>query len=323
MVDVSTAKGVMFLYAQSWLHPGAGTSTGAIDLPVQREVHTEYPMIPASSVKGSLRDQAENRTDRPKVDGLFGPGVVRRGGRGRGTSGDDNPHYAGALSVGDAKILLFPVRSLTRSFCWITSPMVLSRLWRDLRASGMEPSWSSPASVGAEQALMAGNPPAKLFLEEMDFEVAVDEQVTAFASSLASVMSANAIGQAFHAKLSSDVVVVSDEEFKYLVKYATQVSARTQLTSNKTTDKTIGADGKEEQGNLWYEETLPPETVFYVPISAEPVRGGRAKDQLASGGAVMDELSSSVLGSGYIQLGGNETLGHGLCAAFLVRGSAE
>ncbi|MGI6558009.1 MAG: hypothetical protein ACOX20_03310 [Limnochordia bacterium] len=36
-------KGVLFLYGQSWLHPGAGASTGAIDLPVQREVHTKYP----------------------------------------------------------------------------------------------------------------------------------------------------------------------------------------------------------------------------------------------------------------------------------------
>ncbi len=320
---MSTAKGVMFLYAQSWLHPGAGTSTGAIDLPVQREVHTEYPLIPASSVKGSLRDQAEDRTDKPIVDGLFGPEVVRRGSRGAGTSSDDNPHYAGALSVGDAKILLFPVRSLTRSFCWITSSIVLSRLWRDLRASGMEPSWRPPRPVKVQHALAAGDVPAKLFLEEMDFDVAVDEQVTAFASSLACVMSADIIGQAFHTKLSSDVIVVSDEEFKYLVKYATQVSARTQLTSNKTTDKTIGANGKEEQGNLWYEETLPPETVFYVPLSAGPARGGGAKDQLASGEAVMDELSSSVLGSGHMQLGGNETLGHGLCATFLVRGSVE
>ncbi|NMB17226.1 MAG: hypothetical protein GX980_08970 [Firmicutes bacterium] len=52
-------KGVLFLYGQSWLHPGAGASTGSIDLPVQREVHTDYPMIPASSVKGSLRAMAE------------------------------------------------------------------------------------------------------------------------------------------------------------------------------------------------------------------------------------------------------------------------
>ena len=79
-------KGVLFLYGQSWLHPGAGASTEAIDLPVQREVHTKYPVIPASSVKGSLREVAEETVPQGVVDSIFGPGV-----------GTDE-HFAGALS---------------------------------------------------------------------------------------------------------------------------------------------------------------------------------------------------------------------------------
>lgn len=317
---MSTARGIMFLYAQSWLHPGAGTSAGTIDLPIQREVHTEYPVMPASSVKGSLRDQAESAVSKDVVDALFGPEVSRGG---PSASGEKGNHFAGALSVGDAKILLFPVRSLTRSFCWATCPLVLSRLWRDLRAMGIDTQWQAPSEVQKGTALMAGEAPERLFLEDMDFTVTVDPQTTAVATFLAGRFPADAIGQAFHAKLGTDVVVINDEEFKYLAKYATQVSARTQLTSNKTTDKTIGPDGKEEQGNLWYEETLPPETVFYVPIMAEPARGGGAKSELSEGDTVMDQLDKAVLQSGYIQLGGNETLGHGLCSAFLVRGSTR
>jgi len=318
VVDVSTAKGVIFLYAQSWLHPGAGASTGAIDLPIQREVHTEYPVIPASSVKGSLRDQAESTVSKDIVDALFGPEVSRGG---PAVSSAKDTHFAGALSVGDAKILLFPVRSLTRSFCWATCPLVLSRLWRDLKTMGTDAHWQAPSEVQKGIALMAGETPERLFLEDMDFEARADRQTAAIAAFLADRFPAEVIGQAFHAKLKSDVVVVNDEEFKYLAKYATQVSARTQLTSNKTTDKTIGLDGKEEQGNLWYEETLPPETVFYVPVMAEPARGGAAKSELAEGDAVMDRLGKEVLQSGYIQIGGNETLGHGVCSAFLARGS--
>lgn len=316
---MTTGKGIMFLYAQSWLHPGAGASTGAIDLPVQREVHTEYPVIPASSVKGSLRDQAEGEVDKDTVYGLFGPEVERGGSREQG----DRNHYAGALSVGDAKMLLFPVRSLTRSFCWVTCPLALSRLWRDLTTAGIKPSWQAPEPPKEGTALSAGSLPRTLFLEEMDFQVTQDAGLAKFAAFMAEQLPADVIGGAFHNKLGTDVVVINNEEFRYFVKYATQVSARTQLTSNKTTDETINAEGKAEKGNLWYEETLPPETVFYVPIMAEPVRGGGAKARLFSGAAVIDELAKAVLKSGYIQVGGNETLGHGLCAAFFVRGSAQ
>ena len=157
---------------------------------------------------------------------------------------------------GDAKISVPGEILLDRSAA--TCPLVLSRLWRDLKTMGTDAHWQAPSEVQKGIALMAGETPERLFLEDMDFEARADRQTAAIAAFLADRFPAEVIGQAFHAKLKSDVVVVNDEEFKYLAKYATQVSARTQLTSNKTTDKTIGLDGKEEQGNLWYEETLPP-----------------------------------------------------------------
>ena len=42
-------------YTLTPLHAGAGDSAGAIDLPVQREKHTEYPAVYSSAMKGSLR----------------------------------------------------------------------------------------------------------------------------------------------------------------------------------------------------------------------------------------------------------------------------
>ena len=47
---------VMMMRALTSLHPGAGTSVGSIDLPVQREAATNWPMIRSSSIKGRLRD---------------------------------------------------------------------------------------------------------------------------------------------------------------------------------------------------------------------------------------------------------------------------
>ena len=198
----------------------------------------------------------------------------------------------------------------------------MDRFKRDLKLVGLSPDWEVP-TVGKETALVPTecDAPPRLYLEEMDFQQQGSPQVSEIAHFLAERLNPEVIGEVFREKLTTDLAVLDDDQFSYFVRYATQVSARTQLTLNKTTDKTVGPDGQTEKGNLWYEETLPPETVFYVPLMADGARGGEAKDELETGSAVMDKLSREVLARPYIQLGGNETLGHGWCATFLVRGS--
>src|SRR5262249_20146558 len=117
---------LLFLHAQTGLHPGSGTALGTVDLPVQRERHTQWPTIPASALKGILRDACrEKAKEKPEHGGsrkkaneeddelvaAFGPGKV-----------DDNTAHAGALSLTDARMLAFPVRSLRGVFAWVTCP---------------------------------------------------------------------------------------------------------------------------------------------------------------------------------------------------------
>ena len=47
---------LMTIFSRTPVSVGAGSSVGAIDLPVMRERHTRIPIIPGSSVKGVLRD---------------------------------------------------------------------------------------------------------------------------------------------------------------------------------------------------------------------------------------------------------------------------
>src|SRR5262249_6039747 len=128
---------LLFLHAQTALHPGSGTALGTVDLPVQRERHTHWPTIPGSALKGILRDRCREKA-RERHDGsrkraneddrelvaAFGPGKIE--------AGESNSH-AGALSVTDARILAFPVRSLRGVFAWVTCAGVLDRLRRDLK----------------------------------------------------------------------------------------------------------------------------------------------------------------------------------------------
>ncbi|NOG48211.1 MAG: hypothetical protein HND48_01265 [Chloroflexi bacterium] len=44
-------KGHLFMYTESALHAGTGASVSAVDLPIQRETNTQYPMVQGSGVK--------------------------------------------------------------------------------------------------------------------------------------------------------------------------------------------------------------------------------------------------------------------------------
>lgn len=316
-------KRLLILYAQTFLHPGAGSTTGVVDLPIQREVNTNFPYIAGSGLKGSLRDKAEalarygaaapgqddagKTAGRAKVATVFGP---------EAKASDD---YASCIAVGDAKILAMPVRSLTRTFFWVTSPLALARLRRDLVAIGEEPSWQIPSVPDGPTALVPtacfvsgaggqdGQPGrgGQLMLEELNFNVKPDEVVGQIARDIASLLPPN-VGQVFVDKFACDFALLSDEDFTHLVRFGTQVSARIALNERKTTS----GDG----GNLWYEEYLPPETVFYSLLYMNTPRNAGEKDSpFATAADAMRYLTEDVLGDGYLQVGGNETQGQGWC----------
>ena len=77
---------------------------------------------------------------------MFGPGA-----------GDTASEHAGALSAGDARILLFPVRSLAGVFAWVTSVDALSRFQREAAMVGLSLNWDALPAPGKEEACVNGN----------------------------------------------------------------------------------------------------------------------------------------------------------------------
>ena len=49
---------MLYLYVETPLHAGVGSGLSSIDLPIQRERTTQYPMIQGSGIKGKLRATA-------------------------------------------------------------------------------------------------------------------------------------------------------------------------------------------------------------------------------------------------------------------------
>ncbi len=291
---------VITLLAETFLHPGTGQSTGVVDLPVQREVHTGFPMIQSTGLKGSLRDLAGQRGIGPDIiRTIFGTEVE--------TAGADKT-VAGALTLTDARILAFPVRSLQHVFVWITCPMVLTRLKRDLALAGI-PCSIPDKKVTKEKCKVAkdGFFDSPLVLEEISLEIE-EERINGIADEIAKRCPNDQVGEAIKERL----VLISDEDFKHFVTYATQVSARIQLTEEKTSN------------NLWYEETLPPETLMYaLALANNPRNGGAGSVKTAAG--VMEKIKTDLFPNGkiYIQIGGNETVGQGWCSVKISNGGTQ
>ncbi len=308
------AAEVISLYAETPLHPGTGATRGAIDLPIQRERHTNFPVIPASTLKGVLRDAAEaksRRTGAPTSDQvieIFGPETKK---------GD---LHGGALSPTDARLLLFPVRSLQGIFVWVTCPFVLTRLTRDLAFANKAQQVSVPSigvtdgqgKIGTKSKLQ-GDP---LILEEEEYSVNTagrDTNVDTLATELQKFIPATAAYRSFLVRLSEYLVVVSDTDFQRLVSPGTGTDVVTRIKLNERKTTTGGG------GNMWVEEYLPSDCLFYSLLLAMPSRSDTPS--LHTGAAVLDLVRDQVLEKDTVngkqvithilQIGGDETVGRG------------
>ena len=305
-----TETTMLYLYVETPLHAGVGSGLSSIDLPIQRERTTQYPMIQGSGIKGKLRATAEdavgkNGITKDDVEILFGPDSNRPG---RGATPDSND-YAGALIAGDARILLFPVRSLNGVFAYTTSCDVLNRFARDLARKGSDASTILPVPhpPGSNQALVTTNSSVQsngtLVLEEFSFDTQVAPQV----DTIATWLSNNALpgGNTYWVdKLRNSLVILSDEDFRDFALYATEVITRVRIDRQK---KTV------ERGALWTEEHLPTDTLLYVPMYAANARKTTKEGQTQmTSTQVLQKAKEITAKNAYLQLGGDETVGRGL-----------
>lgn len=297
---MTTQTALLLLTSETPLHAGAGQSVDGIDLPIQREVHTDWPCVFGSAVKGALRAHAEQRMapTSTAITDLFGPD--HGGAQERDTS------HAGALLVGDATLLALPVRSLQSSFKWVTCPQALKRFARTAERLGLALALPALDQPARDKAMGQGD--AKLFLEEFRFEQSPDACIEALAKVLAP-LSGGALDEA---TLMQRLVVVHDDIFSFLARNATSVQPHIAIESKTKTVK---------DGALWFEETLPPETMLYVPLTATASRRKGGDLTAAQVLAQFEQLLPA--GKNWLQLGGNETTGMGWCRVGIARATAE
>jgi CRISPR-associated protein Cmr4 len=254
----------VFLVCETPLHAGSGDSLGVVDLPIQRERHTFFPKVEASSLKGAIRQACEDQNPRCTSDFseyktalelVFGPE----------DAGNDG--FAAALGFTDARLLLFPVKSMKGVFAWITCPKVLSQFYKDFSLGGV-------TCLPLVNALNGGAIPAvpngsslsvgeSVVLEEYTFNIRTKPVPRDAASLLADWLANNVTDDPFwKEKMKKDIIVLPDDDFADFVNLSTEVITRTKI-SNVT--------GTVEQGMLFTEEYLPAESVLYSLVLASPI----------------------------------------------------
>lgn len=336
-------KTMLLFYAETPIHPGAGSGTGAIDLPIQREAFSDLPIFQSSGIKGALREYFEAQAPgwpsrlptglqlaSPIVD-TFGPDTA---------SASD---HAGALAVGDAKVLVFPIRSLYGVFACLTCPLVLQRFRRDLDMVGASVTgWPSsiPSPVGEtirviSQSTEGTTPrvPKSLIIAPQQGTGGMKAVFNEFAFSASEDADTRAIAEFIRDHCLPDApeyvtwkqdflgrfAIVPDDVFRDFTRLATEIVSRNRIDDEK---------GTVEEGALWTEEHLPSETVLYCPVLiADPLTDPKKRPKaLADAQAVLTFLKNVGTYNGRtfsgvhdrrIQIGGDQTLGRGIVMAHI------
>ncbi len=283
---------LLTLYTRTPLHVGCGTSVDVVDLPIMRERITKFPVIPGSSLKGVLlqaaREQFENGTHARSKDGLPAEAKILFGAIEK--EGDTHNSNAGCVQIMEAKLLAFPVRSLAGCFAWITCPAVLERYKRDTGATFEVPQPEKDQVITGSD-LKAGD---HVVLEEYALAIEPGKSISAVAAALKD----STQDPLWTANLAKRLAIVHDENFQHFVTTCTEV-----VTRVKIDPRTRTVDG----GALFNQENVPCEALFYSVLSVLAPR------RPSSEGDANTLLTDLLKANPTLQIGGDETTGHGLC----------
>lgn len=306
---------ILTFYAISPIHAGSGSMISAIDLPIQRERHTNWPHIQASSVKGALRDHYRNfspQNDEKLINFIFGSDYENDN-----LPGNPEESIPGCIAVTDAKLLAFPVRSNVAPFLWITCPLAIQRLYGDLEFTGYPVHFQVDSlKLKKEEGMWVRNKinsnDKNILLE--DTVVKIEREID-YKEPWDMILPANI----------NRLLLVEDEIYTYLVETATEIQTQIKIDSNSGTTKT---------GSLRYQELLPADSFLYTLVYFKDKyvpdypKKNEEKEKNEEDEKALEELYNQVKNlqmeaiiksvettiNGFIQIGGDYTLGRGLCA---------
>lgn len=329
---------LLYLFTRTPLHVGAGASVGAIDLPIQRERHTGFPIIPGSALKGVFADSSADWTkieerkekvkdkegkvvkDKDGKDVVYAVKLGCRTANGKWLFGEesDSASQAGALHFSEAKLLAFPIRSGKGGYAWITCPLLLRRFVRDGgMAANCLPAREPPDGGAIWSGTVIGfgqqNGPAEIVLEEYVFKRMQENNAdVVLPGNLEETLKALVPEDHVWQNLGGRLVILSDGMLTYFVQAACEVMQRNRIDD---------ATGTVVEGALFNQENVPVDTLFYATLTARDAHFSGSPDhpkaQTKAASDALKKLRDHIQNKPVLQIGGDAGVGLGYCTVCL------
>ncbi|MDY7049563.1 MAG: type III-B CRISPR module RAMP protein Cmr4, partial [Microcystis panniformis WG22] len=283
-----------YLYLLTPLHTGGSADEGNL-MGIAREVHTEFPYLPASSLRGKIRSALEPSNPQSEEEKALAKEVSQFFGQ---KIKDGQQPTEGEVWFAEATLLFFPIASLSHHLIWITCPLWLERWNRWLKNSPLtQLIQNCREQITEARPALVSFTPEPLYLQTAILEQNALGQLNtndsnSLSQSLQNLTTANnMIGQ-----LLKKLVIVDDEDCIALVETGLQREVRVALNEGEKTVK---------GGSFRSEEAIPPETVLFFPWGMKPVKQTENTQNIRA--------KTSELLKNKLQFGGLEGLGRGWC----------
>lgn len=279
-------KEIKYIKAMTPVHAGSGQDLGIVDMPIQRERHSNIPKIEASSLKGSIKSWIyrntrfeENEDKITMLYEVFGS-----------ENGENNS--SSRISFTDGKLLFFPIKSSSGIFKLITCPYILNRWVEDIKFEGKYTDLEVDLKIDIRDGqCICTDEKEKIFLEEYIFKKIADKKdILGKIKRINEKVVNNSIDM-------SKIVIINDSEYIDLVSMYTEV-----ITRNKIDSET----GVAQPGGLFTEEYLPVESILYFMVLSSPIFNEKKLDFSLD---IMQYFNNEI--SDIFQVGGNATIGKG------------
>ncbi|MBF2066492.1 MAG: type III-B CRISPR module RAMP protein Cmr4 [Calothrix sp. C42_A2020_038] len=266
-----------YIYSLAPIHCGGEGDLGNI-LEIAREVHTNFPYVPGSSLRGTLRNEVK-QLDEVAVNILFGKEL-------------DNQGQMGVHQVwfGDARLLWVPMRTMAMNggqdvFCWVSCHSLI----RDHAIMTQQDTVVFPdEAVGTRPGnyLVAD---AQIHVRQMSND---QKEATLLAGSWA-----NSFKSSVQPTWENNRIVLSDADFQVLMEH----SLWTQVRNKIQDDDGINQAGSAEV--FWTDVCIPRDTILYYPWGYNLLNSNPVKSK-------EHDLLINVL-QGLFQIGGQANVGRG------------
>ena len=236
-----------FIMTTDPVHVGTGgMRLGRVDNTIVREPGTNLPKIPGTALHGAIRMYAARRYGKPQCAGQKGHcgqptcPICYTFGSIEGEAGS----FSGVVSIGDARILLFPVYSMVGPV-WVTSPTAL----QDAGLGEYKVS-SDKAKWGGNHSELPTNKPLNLgwLMVERDEKENKSEN-----GNFPKIDWPDKIPE----QIRNRIVLVSNKLFSQIVN--SNLEVRTSVAINPET-------GAAEEGALYTYEAIPRATILWFDV---------------------------------------------------------